>query len=729
MTKIGTLEYDIKMNVSQLNTATRQVEETNNRLAGSFRTLGVAANLYLGARLAKSFIEIADGAKLLDVRIRAVSSSQAEFIRNQQRLLEVAKDTGSRFGDIVRLFETLKLSSKELGASSSQVLQFVDTVSKLGVIGGSSPEDLKFALRQLNQSLASGIVRAEEFNSIVENTPAIARAIAAGMGKTNGELRLAVISGQVLSSEVIPAILSQTDEVNERMAKIPITVERASNALATSLGQAIKDINDNLKITQTLASGLMNASKVIDEEVKANRVIAELEAKRLAIKEGLLGADKDAFDEAQKLTAEMVKQQEIIIEMSAPAPAHFRGDTVRDDLARSNLKASAQMGLLQNQARLDEIAPPLSPAAMDARLQRQIYEIRNGGKYPTTPPTPVEAAGDPLKTIVVETPEAKAARKRAERAAAAAKKAAEEERKRREENLKDLIYSLSNETDRILQEYRDRNAEILELTKLGSQQQLDLLKSSELVKSQALREIETERSEMTLRASDEREAYEKAEHDAAAARYMDFAGNLLDVMVRSGKEQSAVAKALFLTMKAVQVAEIIAATNVAAAKASAVASIGGPFAWLSTQSGILASGYASAGMVAGLAVADTFTGGGRVRGGQVFAGAAHPINEDGNPEILQQGARQYLLPGSRGGNVVPLGDGGLMGGGSPSITIQNMGAPLAVISSSVSRDEIKLMVKNAEESAVKRVNTSLTQGRGPTANALRTGFKTERNIR
>lgn len=44
------------------------------------------------------------------------------------------------------------------------------------------------------------------------------------------------------------------------------------------------------------------------------------------------------------------------------------------------------------------------------------------------------------------------------------------------------------------------------------------------------------------------------------------------------------------------------------------------------------------------------TGPGRRRGGPVYPGVAHPVTEDGRPELLTQGTRSYLIPG-RGGRV------------------------------------------------------------------------------
>ena len=72
------------------------------------------------------------------------------------------------------LFQQLARSAGEVGASNTQVLTLTQTLQQLGAIGGSSAEQMSNAMLQFGQSMAGGVVRAEEFNSIVENTPEIA---------------------------------------------------------------------------------------------------------------------------------------------------------------------------------------------------------------------------------------------------------------------------------------------------------------------------------------------------------------------------------------------------------------------------------------------------------------------------------------------------------------------------------------------------------------------------
>ena len=272
--------------------------------------------------------------------------------------------------------------------------------------------------------------------------------------------------------------------------------------------------------------------------------------------------------------------------------------------------------------------------------------------------------------------------------------------------LEKLKASMGDETQAILNELAKRNDAIKKLEKIGADERRDLLIEAERIKNTQLLELEKNRQITSLNA------------------LSAFNDQFAQVLERGGKEHTAIMKAIFLAQKAIQVATIIAETQVAAAKAVGQLGIFGiPVATM-----LEATGYARAAMVAGLAISDTF-GGGRVAGGQVSPGLLHPVTENGEPELLLQGSKQFLLPG-KGGEIVP---GSAMavkgGGGTPNITIINEGDPLEVTGTEITRDEVTVMVARAENNAVARVDSSLAGGRGSTASALTTGFKAERNVK
>jgi hypothetical protein len=195
---------------------------------------------------------------------------------------------------------------------------------------------------------------------------------------------------------------------------------------------------------------------------------------------------------------------------------------------------------------------------------------------------------------------------------------------------------------------------------------------------------------------------------AQLAAAQSLAGDMLSVMQRGGKQQNGLAKALFLAQKALAVAMIIMNTEVAAARAPAELGVFG----LPIATAIRAAGYASAGMVAGLAIADTF-GGGRQYGGPVSADSFYRVNETGRPEMFTaSNGTQYMLP-TAGGRVTAADKVAGSSDGQPWVINVYPGAGQTA-SVDVNQQARTVTV------AVQEVAGQIAERRGPVWSALRT---------
>ena len=120
---------------------------------------------------------------------------------------------------------------------------------------GATTEDMKFGIRQLSQGLTSQVFRAEEYNSVLENTPAIMNEIAKGMSKSVPQLRQMVLDGELLAKDVFKALVDRADEVAAAFAKIPPDMARGIQATKTGLTVLFGQIDKSLRLTRTLAQG------------------------------------------------------------------------------------------------------------------------------------------------------------------------------------------------------------------------------------------------------------------------------------------------------------------------------------------------------------------------------------------------------------------------------------------------------------------------------------------
>ncbi|VAK67480.1 tape measure protein [Enterobacter hormaechei] len=279
--KAGEIYYDIEADVSGLlkaqgkanksldsigNSATNAAKkmdelQTNiNRVAGA-----IAASLVVD--WGKAFLVAADNMSQLNARIERLTGSAATASQTMQSLMRISSATGGSLQDTAKLWETLSTALRDTGATNGQVIQLTETLQKIGRIGGSSTEEMANALRQFGQSISSGTVRAEEFNSILEQMPELARQIAAGMGVSIGELRQLMLDGKLTAEDALNAIQKQTGSVNAEFEKLPRTLSQANTALTNSFLSMIDSVNQATGASTGLVAVIDSMTAALDRLV------------------------------------------------------------------------------------------------------------------------------------------------------------------------------------------------------------------------------------------------------------------------------------------------------------------------------------------------------------------------------------------------------------------------------------------------------------------------------
>lgn len=295
--EIGTISYEVRAETAQAIQSTRQfnknlsdmeskVGKTDKAIGGlntSLTKVAGAVAAAIGAQQLMQLQKLSEGFNLLRARVTRLSQDAASATENFNNLLQIANRTGVSVADTVKLWEGLTATLKEFGATSGDVQVLVETLQKIGVVGGSSADEMSNALRQLGQAISGGVLRAEEFNSIIEQMPELGRQIAAGLGIPFSELRQQMLDGELTSQKVLGAIYKQVGTVNSEFAKMPRTVAQASNALVNSFGDAVSRVDAEIgaskniaKFLDLLAKGVeVTFSKELQDRQKFNDLLAE----------------------------------------------------------------------------------------------------------------------------------------------------------------------------------------------------------------------------------------------------------------------------------------------------------------------------------------------------------------------------------------------------------------------------------------------------------------------
>ena len=287
-------------------TAFKKVKGNLDKTQKAFTSLGraikIGFTLIIAGGIAK-LVNFTDQFALLEARTKKASKGLGDYNKISAELFTISQRTGTALEDTVKLFEALARTAPDIGATRDQVMQMTESLEMMAVVSGATGEEIKNAMRQFSQAMAGGIVRAEEFNSIIENTPEIAAKIAEGMGMTVGQLRLAVVEGKVLSKDVFESILGQTAQINADFEAMPMTFSRAFTMLKNSAQRFLGIMNEAGGATGVLADAVVVIARAFDaltRRIKSGRLAAEfsLWAKALGVAVGYV---KDLGKEFGKL--------------------------------------------------------------------------------------------------------------------------------------------------------------------------------------------------------------------------------------------------------------------------------------------------------------------------------------------------------------------------------------------------------------------------------------------
>ncbi|NOR70891.1 MAG: tape measure protein [Methylomarinum sp.] len=223
-------------------------------------------------------VNASDSYSEITARIRLATKSQEQYNAANAALFTIAQKTRSQLSDIGNLFSRINGSVLELGRTQKDTLSLVNLVGKSTKISGASVSESSAAIRQFTQAVASGVLRGDEFNSIMENSPRLAQALADGLGVARGELRAMAEQGELTSDKVINALLSQTDAINAEFEKIPATVRGAltlvGNAFTAYFGQLSEATNAGKSLAELITFAASNFNILANAAVSAMTIVA-----------------------------------------------------------------------------------------------------------------------------------------------------------------------------------------------------------------------------------------------------------------------------------------------------------------------------------------------------------------------------------------------------------------------------------------------------------------------
>ncbi|MBF8765330.1 phage tail tape measure protein [Pseudomonas putida] len=239
----------------------RHAESASASVAGSFKTIAGAAAAFFSAQQVVEYSQTWVG---VQNRIKQVSETFDEFSRQSSAVFSIAQNSQSSLEATAELYQRIAASSGQLGATQEKVAQVTQNISKAMSASGVSAEAAQGALVQLGQAFASGVLRGQELNSVLEQAPGLAQAIADGLGVARESLRSMGEAGKLTSKEVFSAILSQTRSIDDAFARSQTTVSGAFQVMENSAAKFFGTLDETLGITKSFVQTALSVSAAWD---------------------------------------------------------------------------------------------------------------------------------------------------------------------------------------------------------------------------------------------------------------------------------------------------------------------------------------------------------------------------------------------------------------------------------------------------------------------------------
>jgi len=270
---------DADKQITQTERNTKKLGDAMNRLKSIALGVGVAL-------AARKILDYADSYRELENRVKVATNGLGDVTATLDRLNRIANQTRTPIAANVQLFQRASIAAKELGASQEELFRLTEIVGKGLAVQGGAAGSASGAILQLSQSLGSGIVRAEEFNSILEGAFPIAQAAARGIDEAGGsvaKLRTLIINGDVTSQAFFRGLLEGGASLDTIFAQTSATIRQAMTVLDNAFTQVIGGAGGVNSAAEALANSILVLAENLDSIAKVGLAISLVLGTKLAV--------------------------------------------------------------------------------------------------------------------------------------------------------------------------------------------------------------------------------------------------------------------------------------------------------------------------------------------------------------------------------------------------------------------------------------------------------------
>lgn len=252
---------------------TSQAERALGSLTNGLKALVALAG-------ANQIIKFADAYTQLSNKISSTSQNQQEYNTAMRAVQKIATETATPLNDVANLYTKLSITGQQWGLSQTQILRAVENTTKSLKVYGVESAAASSYIYQFGQATGFAAVRYEEWNQMMEASPALVRDIAAAFGKTTQQMTADIQNSLVgpgdliraqeylLKNKIGPMWKDYQKTVNDSIVSIQNSFVQLLGRLESSTGifskvaSSLDWVGKNLDIVTAAAVGFLTVMTV-----------------------------------------------------------------------------------------------------------------------------------------------------------------------------------------------------------------------------------------------------------------------------------------------------------------------------------------------------------------------------------------------------------------------------------------------------------------------------------
>lgn len=278
--KLGTLTLDLVCRVGNFtqamreasNSASREMGRIESSTNGATNAIKGMAAMVISAFSVSQISNYADSYTEIINKLKLVTVNQGQLNQAVGDTHRIAQITASEWSAVNDVYSKYMSNAKALNLTQQEVARLTEITSKAVSISGSNSQAAAGALFQYGQALDGNILRAEEYNSLVDGAGGLLNAMAKGLNTTRGGLRQMMLDGKLTGEVIADALMKAGSNVDELYSKTATTVAASFNLVKNESIRLIGEFDSATGASATFVKGMGALAQNIDLATKGMMV-------------------------------------------------------------------------------------------------------------------------------------------------------------------------------------------------------------------------------------------------------------------------------------------------------------------------------------------------------------------------------------------------------------------------------------------------------------------------